>query len=233
LSDSKPTKNAFSHGLYSDDIVLDCENKQEFVDLWQAFQDEYCPRQKSEEAAVMELANLHWKKRRLDAGVRQALNKRRADSVADASIDALDVIARGVAKSHFEAARVACDIICKHLKRVSDPHQTTADGEAIEFEKLTVLAKEVNIVSKELVVPILHAAEERKLDRLERACDSDIVERELKIQADIDRRIDKVLKRLVMIKEYKRFYVVESIDLKVPAIEAPPAKPTGKTEPEG
>jgi hypothetical protein len=36
-----------------------------------------------------------------------------------------------------------------------------------------------------------------------------------------------------MIKEYKRFYVVESIDLKVAAIEAPPAKPTEKTEPEG
>jgi hypothetical protein len=240
LSDSKPTKNAFSHGLYSDDIVLDCENKQEFVDLWQAFQDEYCPRQKSEEAAVMELANLHWKKRRVEAGIRQVLNKRGADRIADVSSDVWHLIVNdigGVAKSHLKAARVACEIISKHLERVSNPNQTTADGKAIDFEKLTVLAKELNIVSKELVVPILHATEKGKLDQLERAFDSDIIERELKIQAEIDRRIDKVLKRLVMIKEYKRFYVVKSIDSKpLSPIGALPAEPTGvsvKTEPKG
>ena len=106
----------------------------------------------------------------------------------------------------------------------------------MEFEKLTVLAKELNILSKELVVPILHAAEKQKLDQIERAYDPDIMERELKIQAEIDRRIDKVLKRLVMIKEYKKFYVVKGIDSRPLEIEALPAKPTfvsEKTDPEG
>ena len=239
MSNSKPSKNAFSHGLYSDDVVLDCENKQEFVELWQAFRDEYSPQQKSEEAAVLELANLHWKKRRLEAGLQQALNKRRAYTVADASSDAWDLIAddiRSVAKSHFKAVQVAGAMIGKHLERVSNPNEVIADSEAVGIEKLTVLAKELNIVSKELVVPILHAAEKQKLDQIERAYDPDIMERELKIQAEIDRRIDKVLKRLVMIKEYKKFYVVKGIDSRPLEIEALPAKPTfvsEKTDPEG
>jgi hypothetical protein len=241
MSNFKPSKNAFSHGLYSDHVVLDCENKQEFADLWQAVQDEYCPQQVSEEAAVLELASLLWKKRRLEAGLQQALNKRRAHSgnAADASGDSWDLLAdeiRTLAKSHGKAAQVACDKIGEHVARVLDPNVAIADSETVGFDKLTVLTKELNIISKELVIPILHAAEKQRLDQIERAYDPDIMERELKIQAELDRRIDKVLKRLVMIKEIKKFYVVKGIDSKPREIEALPARPTGvseKTDPEG
>lgn len=239
MSNSKFSKNALTHGIYSDSVVLDCENKQEFVVLLQAFQDEYCPQQASEEAAVFELASLHWKKRRLEVGLQQALNKRRAYSVEDTSSDGWDLMAdnaHAMAKSQMKAAQVACDMISKHLERVFNPNESFADSGAVEVEKLTVLAKEVNIVSKELVVPILHAAEKLKLARIERAYDPDVMEKELKIQAEVDRRIDKVLKRLVMIKQYKEFYGVKAIDSKPPEIEALPAKPTGvseKTDPDG
>ena len=77
MSNSKSSKNALTHGIYSGSVVLDCENKQEFADLLQAFHDEYCPQQASEEAAVFELVSLHWKKRRLEARLQQGLNKRR------------------------------------------------------------------------------------------------------------------------------------------------------------
>jgi hypothetical protein len=36
----------------------------------------------------------------------------------------------------------------------------------------------------------------------------------LKIQAEIDRRIEKVLKRLVIVKEYKRQYPAKSVSAK-------------------
>jgi hypothetical protein len=45
-----------------------------------------------------------------------------------------------------------------------------------------------------------------------------------------------VLKRLVIIKEYKKFYVVKGNDSQLLAIEAPATKPTGVTQntaPEG
>lgn len=116
-------------------------------------------------------------------------------------------------------------MIVKHLERVFNDHDVIADNVAGEFEKLTVLAKELNIVSKELVVPMLQAAEKWKLDEIERAYAPDIMERELKIQAEIDRRIDKVLKHLVMIKEYKKYYVGNG-----KMIEAPSAKQTDAAE---
>jgi hypothetical protein len=47
---------------------------------------------------------------------------------------------------------------------------------------------------------------------IEQAYLPNIIERELKVQAEIDRRIEKVLKRLVMIKEYKRLYGAKSVN---------------------
>ncbi len=239
MSNSKPSKNAFSHGLYSDHVVLDCENKQEFVDLWQAFRDEYCPQQVSEEAAVLELASLHWKKRRLEAGLQQALNKRRAYSIDDANSDSWDSIGgeiRGVTRSSFKAARDVSDIIGKHVERASNPNETIADSKAMENEKLIVLAQDLNSFGK-VLAPMFHAAKKLQLDQIERAYDPDIMERELKIQTEIDRRIDKVLKRLVMIKEIKKFYVAKDIESKpLVEIEALPAEPIGiseKIDPEG
>lgn len=61
MSNSKPSKNALSHGFYADEIVLPWEKQQEFDDLHEALRDEYCPDGVSEEAAVFDLASLHWK----------------------------------------------------------------------------------------------------------------------------------------------------------------------------
>ena len=82
MSCSIPKKNALVHGLYSDCIVLDGENPQEFSDILERFRNEYPPQGISEEAVVFELASLHWKRRRLEAGLQQALNMQRASSVA-------------------------------------------------------------------------------------------------------------------------------------------------------
>ena len=72
---SQPSKNALTHGFYATDVVLPWENQQEFDDLLQGFQDEYCPDGVSEESVVFDLASLHWKKRRLEAGIKQALQQ--------------------------------------------------------------------------------------------------------------------------------------------------------------
>lgn len=248
MSNSKLKRNALSHGFYSSDVVLPWENQQSFDDLLQALRDEYCPGDVSEETAVFDLASLHWKKRRFEAGLKQALQKQGDPTVADASSDDWDRVAddaRAAAKSQIKAAQVVCDMIFKHMERIikpdeakadSKPDEAKADSEAVEFEKLTTLAKELNLVSKDLVVPTLHAAEKQKLDQIERAYHPDITERELKIRAEIDRSIEKALKRLVMIKEYKKFYLPKAIDAKSVEIEVLPAKPTGvsgKTDPEG
>ncbi len=71
MSNSKASKNAISHGFYSNDIVLSWENQQEFDDLLKALQDEYCPEAITEKLAVFDLASLHWKKRRIETRSRR------------------------------------------------------------------------------------------------------------------------------------------------------------------
>lgn len=239
MSNSKLKKNALSHGFYANDVVLSWENQQDFDDLLQAFRDEYCPAAVSEEAAVFDLANLHWKKIRFEAGLKLALQKQGDPTVADASSDDWDRVAddaRAAAKSQLKAAQVVCDNIFKYMERTIKPDEAKADSEAVEFEKLTTLAKELNLISKDLVMPMFHAAEKQKLDQIERAYNPDIMRKELKIRAEIDRSIDKALKHLVMIKEYKKFYMPKTIGAKPVEIEALPAKLTGvsgTTDPEG
>lgn len=228
---SIPKKNALIHGLYSDCIVLDDENPQEFREILDRFWNDFPPHGIAEEAEVLELASLHWKRRRLEAGLQQALNMQRASSVPDASDGGWDAVAddhtRAMAKFQMKAVEGASEMIFKQLERIAKPDEAK-DSEAIEYEKLAVLAKEVDTVSKQIVVPILHIAEKQKRDHFERAYNPDIMERVLKLQSEIDRRIEKVLKRLVMIKEYKRLYVPKSVDSKPVQIEALPAKPIGE-----
>lgn len=59
------------------------------------------------------------------------------------------------------------------------------------------------------------------------------MERGLKIHAEIDRRIEKALKRLVYIREYKKFYVCKAVDAKSVQIEGLPTGVSGRTDPEG
>lgn len=66
MSNSKPSKNALSHGAYSRDAILPWENAQDFKDLHEELREEYLPSGPSEEETVFDLARLHRKKRRLN-----------------------------------------------------------------------------------------------------------------------------------------------------------------------
>lgn len=225
MSNSKASKNALSHGLYASELVLPWENEKDFDDLLKAFRDEYRPDAVSEDAAVFDLASLHWKKRRFEAGLQQALQKRGdLNTVADASWDSVADEARAAGKLQLKAAQIICEMIGKHVKRVYEPDGAKADSGTVELDMITTLAKELNLVSKGFVVPLLDAAEKQKLEQTERACHPGIMDKEFKFHAEIDRRIEKALKRLVMIKEFKQFYVPKAIEAK--SIEQP-TKRTG------
>ena len=80
-----------------------------------------------------------------------------------------------------------------------------------------MLAKELNLVSKDLVVPLLQAAEKQKLNQIELAYRPGITERELKIQAEFGRQIQNTIKRLVMLKEYKKHYCAKPVNARIQA----------------
>jgi hypothetical protein len=91
--------------------------------------------------------------------------------------------------------------------------------------------KELNIVSTGFVVPSFQAVEQLKRDQIERAYQPHIMEKELRIQAEFDRRIEKILKHLVMTKEIKRQYPAKSVNAN--EIEATKLPPTSLPNPAG
>jgi hypothetical protein len=236
-----PSKNAVKHAVYSSDVVLRWENKAEFEALHQTLNGEYEPHGASEEAAVFDLASLHWKKRRLNIGSQLTFHKQpNVDKMADASSDGWEGVAkylaktddgmadsiRAMAKAQADASKIICEIVLKHMKRATDSNGPRAEPkEDIEFERLSALAKEISFLGTELVRPMLHIVEKHVLDSAERAYRPDVMEKELKLHAEIDRQIEKTLKRLVMIKEYKNFYRPKSIDPKQSEVTSSPAAP--------
>jgi len=213
MSKSNPPKNAITHGLYATDIILTGEDEQQFDDLKRAFLDEYCPDGVSEEAAVIELACLHWKRRRFEAGVQQALQKQQDLGTGAGANDLLGDLAHDAAKSQHKVVRRASERMVKQAEQICEPNEPNVDSQLVEFDKLTIALREYNVVFGDLASS-LRRIEEQKLDQIEQAYRPHIMEKELKIQAEIDRRIEKVLKRLVMVKELKRQYPAKSVSAK-------------------
>jgi len=75
------------------------------------------------------------------------------------------------------------------------------------------LAKELNVAT-DAIRDMLGLIETYDLDQkvCERAYRPEVMERELKIRADLDKRIEKAIARLVTIKEYKKFYGANVIE---------------------
>ena len=176
----------------------------------------------SEGEAVFELASLHWKKRRFEAGLQQALQKQQDLGTGADTNDLLGDIARNAAKSQAEAAQHVCEDLGNKRSESVSPMKPNVDSKVVEFEKLTVSVKEFNLVFEDLVSS-LRRIEEQKLDQIEQAYRPHIMEKELKIQAEVDRRIEKVLKRLVIINEYKKQYRPKSVNaIQIEATKLPP-----------
>src|SRR5436305_13509562 len=68
-------KNALLHGVYTEDVVAPWENKDEFVHLHQELRSDLEPDGLAEEEAVLGIAVLCWKKRRLMIGSQLAYRR--------------------------------------------------------------------------------------------------------------------------------------------------------------
>ena len=126
-----------------------------------------------------------------------------------------------MAKSHTAAMTKISDEISQGIADESK------QKEPATLEKLTLLAKELNVLGNNVVVPLVRTIEEYDLDQkvAERAYGPDIMEKELKLHAEIERQISKTVTRLVTAKEYKRFFGPAAIEAQSTEVCSLPAKP--------
>ena len=247
MSTSNSSKNALSHGAYSSQVVMPWENEQEFKGLHKSFQEQLFPDGALEEAAVYDLADLHWKKRRLNIGSQLAFRRDRDVSALTeaARLNGWEGIAEHFAKTldNNESARETMRSINKALREVVVPtyglvtkrmeqmllpdgaNQESKQSTAAELEKLTALMIEMKAAAAVVGAP-LRVIESHNLDEsaCERAYRPDLMERELKILAEIDKRIEKTIVRLVQLKEYKRIYGTKEVKAQPAEVPSLPPK---------
>ena len=279
MTNDKRKQNALTHGLYASDLVLAWENPQDFLDLHQSVRDELNPEGISEDLVVLDLARLHWVKRRLNIGSQLAyhghpdaahlaeagangwsgVRKHLRSLVGDG--DRLADHFRDAAKAQAKAATQLCDMIASRMavrmassgqakakSRVRvDPERDLAPkvlaqlpkgpwepisdrgdeekqaGENEELEGLIDLAKQVQMIGTNIVGP-LKLVENYDLEQgvFERAYRPELLERQLKIEAQIDKQIEKALARLANLKVFKQIYAAKEVKGKrLAAITAP------------
>jgi hypothetical protein len=239
MSKLSGSKNALKHGVYASDVVLSWENVNDFKDLHESFREEYRPVGASEEEAVFDLARLHWMKRRLNIGSQLAFHRHPdAAALTDAGSGGWPGVAeyikgtsgdgdrvaeafRALARSHVATVQKVHSLIGEQADLIS-PCASSADPaererkqtQSAEFDRLVSMMKELNVMNKELIVPALHLIENYDVDQkvAARAYRPDIMERNLKTEAEIDKRIEKAITRLVTIKEYKKLYSSKEIE---------------------
>jgi hypothetical protein len=229
MTNSNSSKNAVSHGAYSREVVLPWENAQDFNNLHEDLQNEYFPNGRSEEEAVLELAELHWRKRRLNVGSRLAFLRDRDisglteagrnngwEGIADYFAKTLDnnestrETMRSLNKSLREVVVASHGVATKHMERMLAPDRANQEGKesaAAEFENVNLLINEMK-AGVSVIGAQLRALESFGLDErvCERAYRPEVMERELKILAEIDKRIEKTITRLVVLKDLKKLY---------------------------
>jgi hypothetical protein len=245
---SKPkTKNALSHGLYANDLVLAWENEQDFMDLYQGIRRQLRPNGTLQDEVVLDIAQLHWRKRRVHIGMQLAYRGHPdADAMAKAGEQGWEGVGRylhetsGKPERFSDHARAAAKAQSSAIIRISEAIDKAmaplAKGKGSPdsretIKELTHLAEVVSALS-DSVVHGLKYAEDYDLQQgpYQRAHRPDVLEKYSKIESHIDKQIDKALVRLVRLKEYDKMYPeVELIN--PPAVEqAPPLSPVSAPE---
>jgi hypothetical protein len=113
------------------------------------------------------------------------------------------------AKEQLEAGAPGQTVEQKTIDKVEDSTKS--------LEKLKALGAPIG--------PLLRILEIDPLEDKRSPYRASIMEKELKIGADIDKRIDKVMRRLVSIKEYKKLYGPKEISALQPQAKILPAPP--------
>jgi hypothetical protein len=227
-SESKKAKQTVRiRGVSARDVVLPWESKDEFEQLYQELTAELSPHGRMEEDIVLDVAILRLRKYRL-------LKMKRLAELKDPFF--IELMQSGkkswsairkYLREQDEDGKTISGAITNTLSELTDAANELAraqkakgmDKEVVERteQKLSGIMK----VLSEHLIPLLHAVDAGPSARksFEQAYLPEYNDGILKYEAALDSRIDKLLGRLVNLKEYKRVYGANM--LPSPLIESP------------
>ena len=240
-----PTKlNALVHGLHASDIVLPWESKEDFEQLWNDLKKEWMPKDRQENETVLSLAHMNWLKHRLMrttqvafrrdpffselqkqgiktwAGMSEFLAKKAEDestlrtevlTTAKAWGKAATEVSKLLTSSNPQMAAIQKDI--KNIVKAF------AEDRVRIYRKLY---RDKPNASDKTDAKFNDLAEIDPTALMDQAYRPDYLAKLVQIEASIDARIDKILRRLIDIKEYKA--IMQRLHGSTPAIAPPNSK---------
>jgi hypothetical protein len=223
-NESSAKYNALVDGVYARDVLLPGEDPEEFLALHRNLRSEYGPSGQSEEEEVLKLANLYWRLRRLYLSNRLLA---KGDSVARVLTKSKEkgwrTIRRAFADAHVSYDKTSLATIGTTVAQAANEitlriMNANAEDAARYSERL----KSIGAVFEERVIPMQQNIE-RILNTdsgLQKAYSLDELERFTRVEAIISARIEKTLRGLFGIQEYKRLKAAVNSQPSVPVTKA-------------
>jgi hypothetical protein len=213
-------------GVSVSDLVLPWDSKDEFERLHRDLTTEFSPHGRMEQDTVLDLAIMRWRKYQLAKWRRTAALK---DPFFIELMESGRKSWSGIRKYLLEQDQDGKTIRGNLSNLFSElagavKKELAQDQEGMEKEEFEGREQRVSDITKamsEHLIPMLQAidAGPSAEKTFEQACSPESLERLLKCEAAIDSRIDKLLARLVHLKEYKPLYGAHAPVL--PKIESP------------
>ena len=208
-------RNALVHGVYASEIVLSFESAEDFERLHADLKEEFYPSGRQEEETVLSIARCNLLKHRLMRAQRMVF--RRNALVAELEKSGVKSWAE-VENFAYQKGTAASDIMSEVKKTLQDLQAATQSASAIMKATDTdthKIFREVEGMQQMFnqLMPVYQrvydegnasSAEASTPNAIDHAYHPDHLEKLVKLEASIDARIDKLLQRLMTLKEYKR-----------------------------
>ena len=229
-------RNALCHGIYSNELTLPWESVTDFEKLHADFKKEWKPCGASEEYAVLELANCTW------IGMRAAKaalvnyhqipfggNELRSGSMTWQDIMQHEGEVPEVAGSSLASIKEVLVHLNEFFEKVCGlPYQTgTAKGKEEQMDAVRLahrINETIDVVKKAVpIIETLGVVTAQHWIRFAKAYQPDEIEKQLRVMAMVDTRIDKIVRRLMTLQECKRFAAAQDSNLR--KVEGPAVAP--------
>jgi hypothetical protein len=232
-------RNALVHGVYASEIVLSFESAEDFERLHADLREEFYPNGRQEEETVLSIARCNWLRHRLMRAQRMVfrrnalvaeLEKSGVKSWADVEnfvhqkgTAASDIMTE--VKKTLQDLQAATKSASARMKATdTDTHEIFREVETMEqmFNLLMPVYQRVYDENPKKPAGNASSADASTPNAIDHAYHPDHLEKLVKLEASIDARIDKLLQRLVSLKEYKRLARESAKTISNSSIELPP-----------
>ncbi len=211
------TKNAIKHGIYSQALLLPWESEFDFCDLYDSYVKEWNPNGPTEEAVVFDLVYLQWLKLRAlksahltyyrdpySISLKESGMKSWDDILTHQETSAVGAQDLALAASTLLSTMRALFECIRNQRYLTD----AADGKIgqAELHQLSGMVRNAVEQFEKSIAPLIKelcATSQKLTTRFDQAYQPETIEQHAKLIGLLDARIDKAIRRLIMVKEYK------------------------------